>query len=58
MIIPLGYDGDYGPPDDFGPAEWDIMFHLQSELDVLVKRLSTSRCVGSVTNVAMKIVFS
>ena len=28
VIIPLGYDRDYGPPDDYGPAEWDIMFHL------------------------------
>ena len=37
VIIPLGYDGDYGQPDDFGSAEWDIMFHLQSELDVFVK---------------------
>ena len=37
VIIPLGYDGDHGPPDDFGPAEWDIMFLLQSELDVFVK---------------------
>ena len=34
------------------------MFYLQSELDVFVKRLSTSMCVGSVTNVAMKIAFS
>ena len=34
----------------------DIMFYLQSELDVFVKRLSTSMCVGSVTNVANKIV--
>ena len=63
VIIPLGYDGDYAPPewyagDDYGPAEWDIMFYLQSELDVFVKRLSTSMCVGSVTNVAMKIAFS
>ena len=37
VIIPLGYDRDYGPPDDFGPAEWDIMFLLQSELDIFVK---------------------
>ena len=58
VIIPLGYDCDCGPPDDYGPAEWDIMFHLQSKLDVFVKRLLTSMCVGSVTNVAMKIVFS
>ena len=63
VIIPLGYDGDYASPewyadDDYGPAEWDIMFYLQSELDVFVKRLSTSMCVGSVTNVAMKIAFS
>ena len=36
-IIPLGYDRDYGPPDDYGPAEWDTMFRLQSELDVFVK---------------------
>ena len=63
VIIPLGYDRGYGPPewyadDDYGPAEWDLMFHLKSKLDVFVKRLSTSMCVGSVTNVATKIVFS
>ena len=59
VIIPLGYDPpEWYADDDYGPAEWDIMFHLQSKLDVFVKRLSTSMCVGSVTNVAMKIVFS